>query len=219
MKILSTLIAAFATIATICGSTWATIVYNNKPDFLSAVSGFDYTMESFESFTPVDTELTTLGLTDFTITQDGNDRLCVRTTSDAGGAHATDGTRYVWWEPSWEASSSLTLSFDDPIRFFGLYVTDAMDWTTSGPALSISNRVDPDYIVVEAPQTSGLEVFWGIVSSYDFDIVTLTTSGLTGRDVVGIDEVYYGVPEPATMLMLGCLGTGILATRKSRRKR
>jgi len=50
-------------------------------------------------------------------------------------------------------------------------------------------------------------------------IVTLTTSGLTGRDVVGIDEVYYGVPEPATMLMLGCLGTGILATRKSRRKR
>ena len=91
----------------------------------------------------------------------------------------------------------------------GLPGQDYADGTVSSSGMTDWYRYAVDYYVPINPLT-GLEYLYAIPV---FDL--RSTNGVGADSAVLIDNV---TPEPITMVMLGCLGAGMVAARKLRRR-
>ncbi len=186
----------------------ASIVFSDEGAFLAAAPPLS--MESFEGL-PVDNETymwDTIVVDDFTITAPG----VVLSVWDipVSGGHATDGDNFIR-HSAFEGMYSMTLTFNDAINAFGINITDWGDWSDTG-TLSYADNAGNFFDVAYAPLPDENEVFFGIIS--DIAITSVTFDHDIAGEGWSIDEVYYGIPEPGTLVLLG-LG-GLLAIRRRR---
>ncbi len=180
---------------------------------LQASPGADYGLENFDA----------LG---------GGNVLNFEGTSTPLTASISGGTHY---NSAWSnlANDIVTISFDREVSAFGMDLLDLGD-NHNGMDVILSNggTIVGTYSmnVARTGLHSNLPSFWGILSDYNFDKITLD---LTSNDWYDIDTAVAGnitglpgsggggtapVPEPATMLLFG---TGIvgLAGSKLRKKK
>jgi len=201
-RILTTTIIAFTVF--VVSDAMAGTEYLNKVDFLANAGSLDF--ESFEDFSPVDTDLTVLNLGDFSITNlnPDSDELIVEDTDY--DVHATHGSQYVYWFV-FDFGGGLQWDFSSQISAFAFTLTDPVDWEGQ---ITFSNNAGESETIVVGSLPDSSEIFWGFVSDFTFD--TMEILHTSDFDAVGIDEVYY-TPEPATVLILG-LGGLVLRRRK-----
>lgn len=148
-------------------------------------------------------------------------------TTGANAGHVYAPTSSSWWTavtvPSYSVSNPYainTANAVDVTNLFGL----------SGSALVYNNRgaVDGgvgDHNFIEAYVDEALLV-WGQANGYwsglsatgDTSIVSHWTMSC-GNDYANVSAKVPPVPEPATMLMFGCLGLGMFVARKVRAKK
>jgi hypothetical protein len=187
----------------------ASVSYYSEEDFINAFP-FTLSMESFEGL-PVDNQPyihSSLSLSDFTVSTDG-DLLGVYDLGRFAGMHSTHGDQYVAAAGDIETTYQLDIYLDSPVKAFGLYITD---WGDVGSGtLSLDNYIESEFTIASGSQPGDNDIFFGIISDTTFDHISINQNN-TG-DGFSIDEVYYGIPEPSTLLLLG-LGTIILRRRK-----
>jgi hypothetical protein len=173
--------------------------YENEADFLQDVSLVQ--VESFETL-PVDISVSQhsfLTLHDFTITEQTT-TLSVHDVPNYG-VMATDGDKYVRDTDG----LAMTITFNDPQTVFGINI---IDWGDNGSGmLTFSDNIGHTFQIASGAQPNGTIFFFGIVTNQTFTEVTLNQT-LTG-DSWAVDEVYYEIPEPGTIFLLG-LGAVIL---------
>ncbi len=179
-------------------------LFLNELDFVAAAGGLSF--ESFETQPVTGISVTSsIGTPDFTMTTAAT--LLGVLDGPFNSAHATDGSRYVLWQER-ELSPNLVFTFGGPMTAFGLTLTDALDHSTSGFALSLTTDGGDSFpSVLTSPLPDGNEAFVGFLASAPFSSVTLTHAPLRG-DSMGIDAVYYRgatapIPPTAALLLLG----------------
>lgn len=171
------------------------------------------------------------GLEDFSALESG--QLSFVGTTTPLTASISAGVLYNSAWNNW-ANDIMTISFDSEISAFGVDFRDLGD-NHNGMDVILSNAgtVVGNYSlnVHQSDRQSNLPSFWGILSDYNFDTVTMN---LTSWDWYDIDNVVAGtitslpganngggaapVPEPATMLLFGTGLAGLIGA-KSRKKK
>lgn len=200
-------LCAFVVMVTSLGAMGA-VAYYDEATFLAAAP-FSLDMESFENL-PVDNAIdahTSLTLPDFTLVAD-DPLLSVWNYTPSWGGHATDGVQYVL---AGSTAYQLDFNLNSSVKAFGLNIIDWGDWGSG--TLTFSNHGDAQFSIAIAPLPDDNELFFGAISEQEFDRVTISHN-ITG-EAYSIDEVYYGIPEPAT---LSLLAVGALALIRRRRK-
>ena len=181
--------------------------YYSEADFIAATP-FSMHMESFEEL-PVDNTYnvhSTLQLADFSLVTD-SPHLGVWDHIPAWNGHTTDGIKHV---KVTDSDHNLYFHLNEPVRAFGLNITD---WGDIGSGtLTFSNSNNALFTIGVTPLPQENELFFGLISDQVFESVTITSS--IGQEGYSIDEVYYGIPEPAS---IGLLAIGSLALRKRRK--
>lgn len=179
-----------------------------QADFLSNLQ--DVGVETFESFsTGASSPLAVVFDNGVTATLSGS--LDVEGGPGAG-RFAVSGTQYV------ETSSSLTLTFDQPVVAFGFYATDIGDFSGQLSVTINGTNYDVPHTVNGA---SGAGLYYGFIDTASpFTQVQFSTTD--GDDVFGFDDFTVGtaqqvaaIPEPASMAMFaGVLAAGLAALRR-----
>jgi hypothetical protein len=180
--------------------------FYNEADFLAAVS-FPLDMESFEGLM-VDNNThqhINLTLADFTIVSNDLTLSVWDRTCDWGG-HATDGIKHI---QAGSTTNQLDFYLNEAVKAFGLNIIDWGDFGTG--ALTYSMDGQGLFTVAVSPLPSENELFFGTISTQEFNHVTLSHN-ISGESY-SIDEAYYGIPEPATMVLLG-LGSLVLFRKR-----
>lgn len=189
--------------------------YDNEISFLAAASQYVMKMESFEQL-PVDNHpgvlavdslpciYPTLALPDFTLVAE-SETLSVADLDRVAGMHATDAAQYVihYYGTHEISMHQLDFMFEVPIYAFGVNVADWGDVANKNPLggnLEFNNNTGYEHVIASAPRPSDNDLFFGIVSETPFTRATLTHTQI--GDSYSIDETYYGVPEPTTLLAL-----------------
>jgi len=103
--------------------------------------------------------------------------------------------------------SNLIFEFDTAMTAFGADFRSINDTIVRTQLI-----VGSDIVALPVAASSGLFSFFGFSS--DIAFTSITFEGLA-NDVYGIDNVSYSIPEPATVLLLGLGGLGLLRRRKS----
>jgi len=67
--------------------------------------------------------------------------------------------------------------------------------------LTFSDNIDHTFQIASGAQPNGTIFFFGIITDQSFTEVTLNQT-LTG-DSWAVDEMYYEIPEPTTLLLFG----------------
>jgi len=183
--------------------------YDNEAEFIAAAP-FPLSMESFEGlFADNAQSLPSLTLPDFTIVGDpGKSTLGVWNYTPSWGGHATDGEQYVL-----AGSTTYELDFylNYDVKAFGLNIIDWGDWGSG--TLTFSNHNDALFTIAVSPLPNENELFFGAISTEKFNHVTLSHN-ISGEAYM-IDEVYYGIPEPCTVLLLGLGGLALVRKRRT----
>jgi hypothetical protein len=180
--------------------------FYNEADFLAAVS-FPLNMESFEGL-KVDNDThqhTNLTLADFTIVSNAP-TLSVWDRTCSWGGHATDGIKHI---QAGSTTNHLDFYLNESVKAFGLNIIDWGDWKIGALTYSIDGQAL--FTIAVSPLPNENELFFGTISTQEFNHVTLSHN-ISG-EAYSIDEVYYGIPEPATISLLG-LGVLSLLHRK-----
>ena len=192
-----------STVLTITFVARGTTTYDNEADFIQDVSLVN--VESFETL-PVDTSVSQhsfLTLPDFTITEQAS-TLSVHDVPDSG-VMATDGDKYVRDTDG----LAMTITFNNPQTAFGINI---IDWGDNGSGtLTFGDNIGHTFQIASGAQPSGTIFFFGIATDQTFTEVTLNQT-LAG-DSWAVDEAYYNIPEPATLLLLGL--SVVMLRRKS----
>lgn len=187
-----------------CGSG---TVYNDEGSYLAAAPYC--TMESFEG-SPVQNNLILSSITvpDFTVTT--VTMMGVYNGPTGWGGHATHGVNFVAISSSAE---ELDFSMNDPVKAWGINITDWGDWGSG--TLTFQNNLQDVYRMAFSPRDDDNEFFWGFVGDQPFNRALLTNS-IVGEGY-SFDELYYGIPEPATLALV-TLGAGLLVRKRRTRR-
>jgi len=170
------------------------------------------------------------GLEDFTALESG--QLNFLGTSTPLTASISGGTLYSQAWNNW-AVDIVTISFDREVSAFGMDMRDLGDNYNSLDVILSNNGSDVGRYSLNnyvSGRRNNLPNFWGILSDYSFDQVTLD---LTSWDWYDIDNVVAGnitglpgnggggtapVPEPATMLLFGTGLAGLMGSKFRKKK-
>ncbi len=168
----------------------ATISFTDQATFLAQLQAPSF--EGFESHL-VGGATNSVSATGFTVSSGS---LQIRNTSLAG-SFATEGQQFARWDST--SNRDLVFVFDDPIRAFGLTLTDPAD--NPSATLALTTSVGDSFPSFLSDLADGQARFFGIINEDSaFDTVTIISDFPDG---IGFDEVYFvAVPEPTTTMLL-----------------
>jgi hypothetical protein len=202
--------AAIAALALAASAAHATTVYTNEADFLAAAGG----ALPFESFETVQSS------TDTQVDFAGVSFSCAGGTYCPGffgttGGIVLDGAQSVFFA----SPDSATFTFAHAVDAFGVWIGGAGDVAPVTLAASLANGTSAAALTnYSAPGTTWQ--YFGIVTDTPFTAVTFTPDN--ADDGIFFDALSYrpvavnAVPEPASALLLGIAGAGMLAARRRR---
>jgi hypothetical protein len=199
--------AAFAVAS--CGAQ-ATAVYTNEASFLAAAGG-SLAFESFEtlqSSAPTQYDFADVSFA------------CTGTSHCPGffgssGAFSYDGWRSVFFS----SPDTSTFTFAHAVNAFGIWIGDA----GSTGAITLDVALNNGGSAAALANFTGDSLNWqyfGLIADTPFTSVTFIPSNR--GDGIYFDALRYGeanvhaVPEPASALLLGIAGIGLLAARRKR---
>jgi len=113
---------------------------------------------------------------------------------------------------------SATFDFDRPTEFFGAYLTGL--GTANGNLHVLFEDGTNQDLSVMGTGSGGVKFFGFTDAGKSISQVTLELQGVQGsRDIFGIDDVRYEIPEPSTFAMMALAGLlGGLAYRRRRNR-
>ena len=203
-------LAAAAAFAVACCGAQATTVYTNEASFLAAAGG----SLSFESFETV--ESSTATQYDFA----GVSFACAGTSHCPGFFGSSGGFSHDGWRSVFFASpDTSTFTFAHAVDAFGIWIGDA----GSTGAITLNVALDNGGSAAALTDFTGDSLNWqyfGLIADTPFTSVTFIPSNR--NDGIYFDVLHYGqasahaVPEPASCLLLGIAGAGLLAARRKR---
>ncbi len=197
------------------GTVSGAVAYFDKSNFLAEVSGEpQMVMESFEQL-PVDNApcvlpkddmpclYPSIEVGDFRLVAE-SETLSVADFDRYAGMHAVDGTQYVihYYGTYDTDAHQLDIYFDVPTSVFGLTITDWGDADVG--TLTFANSADEEFTIASGLKPTDNDIFFGVIGTAAFSRVTLSHGNI--GDSYSIDEVYYKVPEPGTLVLLGLGG-------------
>jgi len=169
-----------------------------------ALSGATMTVESFEGVTPV-SGIPSLDMGEFLV-DPINGVLDVADFTLPG----TDGTR---WLRVYTTAFPTLFVFDDPVNVFAVDIANL--FTYSGGSLSFQLDGGPTNTIVNQAGSGGRDVFFGVIdTTSSFSTIAISENIVSDENIV-FDRVQFGIPEPATVCLLG-LG-GLVVRRRKRR--
>lgn len=179
--------------------------------FLAAIG--DHSLEDFEgSSFPSDPGTLTYSHStdDFTVhALNSNDRLRLISGTNYSGTFPISPDN---WIINTTGSEGIVFDFSgnpDPLRAFGLWITDFGD--TNGVLTFSDDSGIVDQVALTTPSQggNGSAYFWGITGISPFTTVTFESTN-SSTDGYGVDDVYYAfVPLPLSA-SLGLFGIGLL---------
>ena len=176
------------------------VSYTDQATFLAQLQPPSF--EGFESHVP-GAATNSISAAGFTMTSAS---LQIRDTPLAG-SFATEGQQFARWDST--SDGNLVFDFDDPIRAFGVTITDPVD--NPAATLSLTTSAGDGFPSFLSNLPDGQARFFGIISDDStFDTVTFISNFPDG---MGFDEVYFvQVPEPATatLLLFGLVGVAAI---------
>jgi len=182
----------------------ADTVFDNQADFFAAVGAV--VTEDFESYTPGDPSGGAVSFMDFGTFSATSDPAALKILSgDFFGNHNTTpgGSQYLSADTDiGGVSADVTLTFDEPVFAFGLYLVDAED----GGFIHIGNDFHPF-----AGGPDGVETYFGIISDTPFTTITIDAGDTDSH--WSMDDVSYAVPAPGSIAAL-LIGLGSIRRRR-----
>jgi hypothetical protein len=195
------LTAALVVLMSLCSVSSAGLrVFHNQTDFLNSTGPLSF--EGFEGLTANNSNsLSSITAPGFVVTAPNAGLGIFNTT--ISGQSATEGTHFL--DHQSDSSVTTTFTFNSKINSFGFDLIDYGDFGAG--QLTLMNDVGDNVVVAVAGGLDGNVQYFGLISDFTFTkaIFTNTISG----EAFGFDRVSYGVPEPATLLLLG-LGAAML---------
>lgn len=203
-------LAATVTLAIASCAAHATTVYTNEADFLAAAGG----ALPFESFETVQSE------TDTRVDFAGVSFSCSGSSFCPGffgtaGVVVHDGAQAVFFA----SPDTATFTFTQAINAFGIWIGGAGDVSPVNLTASLDNGASAAILTNYAGTDTSYEYF-GIVTDTPFTSLTFIPDN--DGDGIFLDALSYreatvnAVPEPASVLLLGIAGAGLLAARRKR---
>ena len=184
----------------------ALTIFNNETDFLNAAGPLSF--EGFEGLTANNSfNLALITASDFVVTA-SNSQLGIYNIP-IGGAFATEGDQFLVHQSG--SGVTTTFTFNNEIKCFGFDLIDYGDFGTG--QLTLVNNAGDNAVVAVSGGLNGNVQYFGLISDFMFTQAIFTNS-IAGEGF-GFDKVSYGVPEPATMMLLGL---GSLAAIRGRRR-
>jgi hypothetical protein len=200
----SILTATVGVLLSLCSVSSAELrLFHNQSDFLNAAGPLSF--EGFEGLTANNSlNLGSIRASDFVVTA-SNSKLGIY-NRPMPGSFATEGTKFLCHQSGLNVTTTFT--FNSEIKSFGFDLIDYGDFGTG--QLTLVNDAGENAVVSVSGGSDGNVQYFGLISGFMFNkaIFTNTISG----EGFAFDRVSYGVPEPATLLLLG-LG-GIMLRRR-----